>query len=350
MVGKILPNNTAIIIRVLCNSFRYCVLQIQLFLLSCIQIKDKRQFSMPSTPYSCIRIAKYSLLTLVLLAVLSSCANRREVERASVLREELKPDTLSILLKFDNSLFPLPSPYQAALLIKRHNFQFDEGILNPLDNAQRYTTSFKKALNLGVYGTNLSYLNIYDRTPQSISYLSTIKKLSEELNLGHAFSHNIYKQLETNMGKRDSILMILGRTFREADSYLKVNDRSYIGALILTGGWVESLYILTQISKNNLNREIINRIGEQKHPLDNLLEVLTPYYYKSPEFSGLIDKLIDLAYEFDGIIYSYSYREPKIDVENKMIYINSESRVIMSEYHLQAITQRIEAIRSAIIE
>jgi len=78
--------------------------------------------------------------------------------------------------------------------------------------------------------------------------------------------------------------------------------------------------------------------------------VLTPLYYKSPEYAELIDKLIDLAYEFDGIIYSYSYKEPHVDEEKKIMYINSQSRVIISEYHIDIISQKVEALRNMIIE
>lgn len=75
------------------------------------------------------------------------------------------------------------------------------------------------------------------------------------------------------------------------------NDRNEVGALILAGGWIESLYILTQALRElTKQQEIINRIGEQKHPLDNLVEVLSPYYYKSAEFSEFVDMLIDLNF------------------------------------------------------
>ena len=107
---------------------------------------------------------------------------------------------------------------------------------------------------------------------------------------------------------------------------------------------------ISHVCENSPNNRVINRIGEQKHPLDNLVEVLSPYYYKSAEFSEFVDMLIDLAYEFDGIIYSYSYKEPKVDVENKIIYINSISRIVISEYHLEVITNKIESIRKHIVE
>lgn len=288
-------------------------------------------------------------LIIVAVFLLSGCSSRNGKEQSSDVRENAQPDTLSMLVKFDNSLFPLPSPFQAATLIKKKNIPFDENIVCPTDNYQSFNTAFKKALNLGIYGTDLSYLNIYDRTPESINYLGVIKKLSDQLGISSSFDESFFSSIEKNINNKDSLLAQLSKTYRNTDSYLRVNDRKNIGALILAGGWVESLYILTKIGISTNDHEVINRIGEQKHPLDNLIEILTPYYYKSQEFSTLIDGLIDLAYEFDGVIYSYSYKEPKIDITNKIIYINSESRVVMSEYHLDTISKKIEAIRKQII-
>lgn len=295
------------------------------------------------------RFFRVIIVLIIALPTLNSCGSRSNKEQSSDLKENLLPDTLSMLVKFDNSLFPLPSPYQAATLIKKKNIPFDESIANPLDNYQHFSTAFKKALNLGIYGTDLSYLNIYDRTPESISYLSVIKNLSDQLGISASFDQSFFSSIEKNINNKDSILVLLSKTYRNTDSYLRVNDRKNIGSLILAGGWVESLYILTKIGKGSNDREIINRIGEQKHPLDNLIEILTPYYYKSQEFSTLIDGLIDLAYEFDGVIYTYSYKEPKVDVDKKLIFINSESRVVMSEYHLETVSKKIEAIRNQII-
>jgi len=288
-------------------------------------------------------------LFVIALFLLNGCGNKRNKEQSSELKDIEQPDTLSMLVKFENSLFPLPSPYQAATLIKKKNIPFDESIASPIENYKNFSTAFKKALNLGVYGTDLSYLNIYDRTPESISYLSVIKNLSDQLGISSSFDASFFASIEKNINNKDSILVLLSKTYRSTDSYLRVNDRKNMGALILAGGWVESLYILTKIQKNSTDREIINRIGEQKHPLDNLIEILTPYYYKSPEFSTLLDGLIDLAYEFDGVIYTYSYKEPKIDVDKKLMIINSESRVVMSEYHLETVSKKIEAIRNQII-
>jgi hypothetical protein len=294
---------------------------------------------------------KLYFLFLVFLAFSTwSCKSGTNTNQTDSVRQTYEPDTVSFLIKYEGSLFPLPSPYQVAQLIKSNNIPFNESIINSPENAKRYSTNFKKALNFGVYGTNLSYLNIYNQTPESITYLNVLKKLSEELGISPAFDAQFFGKIEQNISNRDSLLVMLSNSYRKADGFLKENDRNEVGALILAGGWIESLYLLTTIAKATSNRDVINRLGEQKHPLDNLIEVLSPLYYKSDEYAELTDKLIDLAYEFDGIIYSYSYKEPKIDVANKTIYINSQSRVIMSEYHLDIISQKVEDIRSLIVE
>jgi len=222
--------------------------------------------------------------------------------------------------------------------------------INSTKNYQRYTTSFKQAVNLGIYGTDLSYLNIYDKTQESLQYLGVIKKLSEQLRITESFDEKIFERIENNIENKDSLIKIISDTYASSDLYLKKNERYDISALVVAGCWVESLFIMTKIAQEHNDREIINRIGEQKHPLDNLVELLTPFYYKSTEFANLLDSLIDLAYEFDGIIYSYTYREPIVDEVNRVITIRSQSRVVMSEYHLKIISKKIEQIRSSLTE
>jgi len=121
--------------------------------------------------------------------------------------------------------------------------------------------------------------------------------------------------------------------------------------LILAGGWIESTFILTQIALNNKSQqEVINRIGEQKNPLENLIKILSPFYNESNEYTELTEKLIDLAYEFDGIDINYTYEAPIIDKEKKLTIINSKSEVVMSDEQLQTINKKIGAIRNLITE
>lgn len=137
------------------------------------------------------------------------------------------------------------------------------------------------------------------------------------MGIQSALQEEIISRIEKNIDNQDSLLHFLTGTYRQFDSYLKNNNRKEIGVLILAGGWIESLHILSQVAMESKDRQVINRLGEQKHPLDNLIEILSPYYYKSKKYADLIDDLVDLAYEFDGIIYTYSYEPPIVKIEEK---------------------------------
>lgn len=263
---------------------------------------------------------------------------------------EVKIDSsASTLLKFNNTLFSVPSPYQMALLAKEQKIEFNKDYLNPTNSVNKYTTDFKRALNLGVYGANLGYINIYEQNPDAITYFAVVKSLATQLNIIGAFNPQTISRIEKNMGNKDSLLYILSGTYRNADQYLKDNKRDDMGVLILAGGWIESFHIIIEISKKQKNQEIINRIGEQKHPLDNLIKILSPYYNQSEDFAKLVDSLIDLAYDFDGIDFKYKYEEPVVDVKAKTTTIGGKTEVIISADQLKTITEKIVKIRQSIV-
>lgn len=294
-------------------------------------------------------IYKSILFLIISTFLLSSCKTVTESEQKEVKHNVREIDTSTVLIKYNNTLFTLPSPYQASYTIKKSSVDFNKEILNPPDNVSNYTTNFQKALNVGIYGTDLGYLNIYNQLPDVISYFTVIKKLSQELGIHSALQKEIVERIEQNIDNQDSLLHYLTGTYRQFDSYLKANSRKEVGVLILAGGWIESLYILSQVATESKERKVINRLGEQKHPLDNLIEILSPYYYESKEYSDLIDSLVDLAYEFDGIIYTYTYEPPIVNKAEKMTIINSTSNVIISEYHLKTIANKISSVRNKII-
>jgi hypothetical protein len=289
------------------------------------------------------------ILIIVFTFIVTSC-NRPDNKQSSEDDFIGDIDTTAFVLKYNNSLFALPSPFQVTSIIKNNSIDFNKTYLNLPDNVSNYTTVFKQSLNVGIYGTDMGYLNIYDQTPDIISYFTVIKKLSEELGLNSAFQASFIDRIEKNVDNQDSLLYFLTNTYREFDNYLKNSNRKEVGVLIVTGGWIESLYLLANITNENKNRNIINRLGEQKHPLNNLIELLSPYYYKSKEFAWLIDALVDLAYEFDGIIFNYSYETSTVIPEKNLTIIKSNSNVIISEYHIRTIAQKISTIRNSIIQ
>jgi hypothetical protein len=252
------------------------------------------------------------------------------------------------LMSIGGSMFSIPSPMQTAILIEKSGSEYNKQFLNDAKRVTTYATNYQKALNLGVYGADVGYVTIYDQSQDAIKYMGVINKLTDELGITGAFDANTIKRFENNFGKRDSMLNLVAVAYRNADSFLKDNDRTNVGALVLAGGWLETLYFTTQIAVQDGNQDVINRIGVQKYTLNNIIKMLTPYY-SQPEYDVLIDDLIELAYDFDAISILYTYEKPEVDIANKTTKINSKTEVSITPEHLQAIADKVEMIRNKIV-
>lgn len=254
------------------------------------------------------------------------------------------------IFKYNNILFSLPSPYQISLLLEQSGIPYNKDILHTTRKASDYVDNFSKAVNFGIYGADLGYINIYGQTQDAASYFAVLKIISQDIGLYNAMDKPTIQRIEANIENRDSLLLIVSNTYRKIDNYLKSNDRENTGALILAGGWVESIYILTQQIQANTSNELMARISEQKRPLENLIKLLVPYSNESKDFYFLVDRLIDLAYTFDEIENKYTYLPPVTNSKQKLTVVKSKSELVMNKKQLDAITEKVSIIRQHIIK
>lgn len=292
--------------------------------------------------------------SLILLAVVSvmatSCSNKSSKNHAKDIDLSIQNiDSLSQTIKFSNTLFSLPSPYQLTMLVRNTGVSFNSNLLNSLENNQNYTSSFDKCVNLGVYGADLAYMSIYEQAPLIVSLFSVIKSLSNDLDLTSAFSKELVERIENNVNDKDSLMNIVSGAYRDMDVYMKETQRQREGALVLAGGWIESMYILSQLTVETKSDALAQRIGESRQPLDNLIKILSPYYHDAPEIESLLDELVELADIFAGVESQYTYVVPEIDAEKKMTIVKSVTKITISDDVLSEIAEKVSVIRESII-
>lgn len=216
---------------------------------------------------------KMSQLAMMLLAgsiMLYACGNEAENEVAEEETVQAEPEQ-----KNENIFYALPSPLQLGKILQRAGAGFDKTLLNKTDNVSKYTTTSAKALNLGVYGADLSYAAIFDQSQEIINYLNASKKLADELGASAVYSADIVKRIESNSGKRDSILPLLGEILMNSNEAFKENEQQNIAAMVAAGGFIEGLYIGTKVTEKAKDKApIIQRIAELKGSLDNMILIL----------------------------------------------------------------------------
>lgn len=279
--------------------------------------------------------------------ILLSCKGSADDDGREIDNDVLDANS-SLNTVFDGKIFSIPSPIQTSLMIRELDIPFNPNYLNPTDNLSSYNTSYKQALNLGVYGTDLGYVSLYNKSDFSIKYLASIEKITEQLGLTSAFDQVFMKRFENNLANQDSMMILAADAFRKkADNFLKNSNRKAISALVLTGGWIESMNLACELNSQRASQKLVERIGEQQLSLATIIEILTEYNDNKVN-DELIQDLTDLQFYFNKVQFNYTYKEPTTDAENKMTTLNHSLQVKIDTDIMNQITMKVRTIRQKI--
>lgn len=291
----------------------------------------------------------YSIGLFTFGLLLFSCGGDENSTDSQKVDKEIIDPNQSLNTNFDGKIFSIPSPVQTALLIKQVNLPFDQSLLNPTENAKKYSTEQKQALNLGIYGTDLGYSALYKQKSVSLKYLSVVEKLTGHLGLEGAFDKTFMSKFEKYSDDQDSMMVIVSDAFRKADNFLKSSNRKSTSALILTGGWIESLHFTCALNTRKPNAKITERIGEQQQTLNTIIEILEEYN-KAGSNDELIKDMKDLKVQFDKVVVDYQFVEPKTDAKNKTTTLQHKITYKISADILSQITAKVQTIRNNILK
>lgn len=229
------------------------------------------------------------LLSLLLFSILLwSCASPSEAPEETSETTESVDDSYEMpsesSFKFDLIIANnIAAPVKLLTDINKTGLNnYQEDVTNPVENAKSYATSEEKAIGFGIYGADLSYKSLYQRNAEMADYLITIRKLSEELGLNSLFDQASLEKFDRIKSDPDSVKFFIFDKYDEADSYLRSNDRLTTAALIITGGLIESLHLVSsQMESGDATKEAYTIFLEQKTTMKNLLGL-----YESLEAEG----------------------------------------------------------------
>jgi hypothetical protein len=295
-------------------------------------------------------------LWLLSLIIIISCNNFRDDTPPE--DEFVVPDSIAALGPIEISedamediIQNLASPVEISAMINSLGVPFSQKYLTSDITVSNITTNFRKAYKLGVYGADLGYLNIYEKTTSAIDYITAIKQLADGINVGQFVDFATLKRLASSKHNIDSLMYLSVRSFNRMDKHLRETKRSHLSALIITGLWVEGMYLATQVARENTHPEITERIGEQKIILNDLLLILNTYK-KDKKFANLIKDLEVVKKEFDKVEITYEQGEPEmVEKDGMLIIIQNETSIVhFTNDLLTNIINKIDELRNISIE
>lgn len=291
-------------------------------------------------------------MVLILVACLfAGCKGGKKAPQED-LEVEIK-DNAAILqdIKQAERIFQaLPSPLESAMLIKSAGARFEEKLLNSVSNVKNYVTNKAMALNLGVYTCDLSFASLYEQTQLLIDYMNAAKKMADGLGILKAIEQEDIDKLEENINNSEVIMDIVSQTFMNSNSYLEDNGQPATAAMVLVGGWIEGLYISTQlVDMNDFNQnKLVGRIIDQKLSIDILLNLLTSSK-GNPAVDALMLQVGKLKTVFDKIKIDTTPVRPEYDQTSKTTVLKSEIKTDMTKEVFLELSKTVSEIRNSFV-
>ncbi|MBN2348720.1 MAG: hypothetical protein JXJ22_07785 [Bacteroidales bacterium] len=233
-------------------------------------------------------------------------------------KEEIKSDVEEII-------YPLPSPFELNNKLDDIGAIYVGKVLNPAENVSRYFTEKSKALAMGVYTADLSYAATYNKSQEVKMYSGALKSIIDDLGIDVDFVEYLNSESKETFENKDSLVSMVTNIVYDTYSFFNKKSDPALSALMISGVWIEGLFIATHISEDTFNNyEMVKLIYDQKSSLEKVIEVLDRF--------GDTEVVIDIA-----------------EALKKLKVLYDEAGSSLTNDQLYKITSTIETIRSSII-
>ena len=294
------------------------------------------------------RLSKVFLAGIISFLIFSGCSQRGQQGldlKGSIDISDFKETTDSV----NRSIYYTMSlPVEMARLFNHVGANFYPDLLSPPDKFGKYTRPVKIALNLGVYGVDLSYVKMFNQHQRSVAYLASINRLADELGIPKEIYGNVMDNLELFVSNPDSLSQVATRLYSATDDYLKKDGQEGAASLVAMGGWIESMYIATRIYENDPgNIALQDKIAEQKYSLNSLIALMNNYH-ADLDLAEYLLMLKNLRRTYDQFQLFYKKGDVMVDTSSKTISAESYYLNVTPE-QMPEISTKIMNLRTLII-
>jgi hypothetical protein len=221
-----------------------------------------------------MRKLNLKIFLIVSVVVFAFCKNAEKTDDNIVVDDNTKKAVQETKLNAQNVFNSMPDRKIILKLIEENKIEYNPQFLNDPNSVSKYSIEFYKAVNLGIYGSDLSIANSFDQTQESMVFLKCVNSLAVNIGVNNAFDQVMFDRMEANRENKDSTLEIITNAFKKADQILKINNRPATSAVILAGSWIEGMYVSCQMAQTINSEKIIKTIIDQNESLKNLIIML----------------------------------------------------------------------------
>ena len=132
--------------------------------------------------------------------------------------------------------------------------------------------------------------------------------------------------------------------------YLRTTNRASLSVVIVTGVWIEGMYLSTRVAQITKNRKMEESVADQKVVLATLIPILR-VYERDQDIKGLADRLESLRELYDEVRITYEQGTPETRIVDGKLVVEQKDKQIVdySPELMQQLMNEIISIRTELI-
>lgn len=214
------------------------------------------------------------LLALVFQGCSEAGQDRAEDDKKETAGTDQKPEKRDKSSSGERKAYPMPTPLQVTSFLKSRGVEYEPSFLLPVREEIPYPTTFQRALVLGATTIDMGFSAVYGDKERARAYLERTRALIERLGVQMENKEQIMERFRSNIQNPDSLSKIVLEVYHGAFRYLREHDKEREGLLVLTGCYMEGLYLTCQFRDTVRNgAAYANVIGQQKTYLENIRRI-----------------------------------------------------------------------------
>lgn len=218
-------------------------------------------------------ISSFTIVIIALMLLVSCKGGNKAADQDQLSADSLNKALLASDIK--EVMYPLPAPFELTQMLNDIGATYSAKNLNPAGKVEKYVTEQSKALNLGIYGADLAYASTFQQQQDIQTYLNAIKTLADQLGVTYDYTLLLSDEYKAKFENKDSLTAIVTNTIYSTFGYLDQQSNPDLAVSMVTGVWVELMYIATNISQDSYNfTGLVDIISKQKASYEKVMSLL----------------------------------------------------------------------------
>lgn len=296
------------------------------------------------------KFIKHTSLALLTTSIALSCTSNIDVDSVEPVADSVQTEVVETESSDEPVIeYSVPTPNELFEIIKSQDVHLNIDLVNDIANKDSYIDTKSKAINFGVYSADIGYMSCFEHNLEFLTYAKVIEDIGTDLGISDVFDSGLMSRIENNSGNSDSLFIISNETYFDSYQYLEENNKGNELALIISGGFIESLYIITNLAGDySADNPIIEKIGGQKVVLENIIDFCSTYM-EDESVSEIMLDLDELGQVYEANM-DFIEESSSITSEDDIVTLSGGGHFEMNEKAFTAIKGKIIEIRTKLTQ